>query len=71
VDIEELEEPLLPWASSLPFYKPREGPRVHERERKRRKRKIERKEALELHCPSPLAAGLTSHVDEDGDIPMS
>jgi hypothetical protein len=42
---------------------------VYERERKRRKRKTERKVALELRRTSPPAADLAVPVDEDGDVP--
>jgi hypothetical protein len=55
--------------SSLPFYKLRKGQMVHERERKRRKRKTERKGALELRHPSPSVVGLAGLIDEDGDAP--
>jgi hypothetical protein len=50
---------------NLPFYKLREGPRVHKREKERKKKeKTEEKRALGLCHPSPSQAGPA--VDNEG-----
>jgi hypothetical protein len=41
---------------SLPFYRPREGPRVHERERKRKRRKGKNREGGSLGAALPFSS---------------
>jgi hypothetical protein len=63
-----VEGPALNGAPSLPFYRPREGPRVHgiKREKEEKKKeKTEREGALGLRRPSPLQVGLASPADDN------
>jgi hypothetical protein len=50
---------------SLPFYRPREGPGVQERERKTKKER-----ALGLRCTSPPWVGLAGPVDDNESVCM-
>jgi hypothetical protein len=59
---------------NLPFYIPREGPRVHEGERERGKEereKIEKKRALGLRHPSPPQVGPAGPANDNGIVRMS